>query len=514
MKTIFHNKMGFISLLLCLLAVVFGADASLAMADTTGATADEKGLNTDLSGTNGSATQIREGELADEEIDEYIAKFRPFLFPLDTDIRKMAKQQKVKSYEIEHYASGASMLSCKTNSQLNKTTENTATLPVASGNKKMFPKWATILVPEVMGGDGQLMLFVEENNGSTVTVSALNPIVESETDKIPLIPSGSTLMVCATAGTESQMQVAPENYQPRSNTVYLQKEITNIVLTDHWKEIAKKVPFVVQDVKDNALYNHRRKSARTAWVGVQTRRKRSAGATLGDEYVYTSRGVIRQVNNLYGLGADITFEDLVALTKMQFTDYSMSNEAEAYCGKNFIEKLLNIDFTKHHDISFSSNVELGIDIKKFRTTFGTLNFKWDPSLDDAGYADYCFIADIKNACHYYMVEEKEQHVDMKKGAGETREASRDIYTQIDCIALKGFNSILVGPSQKVLGGAGRAIDTNWATSASSLPTENLVDGMVVYLTAAASGFAAGSLVTYNLATTSWSLYNGEVKFSA
>ena len=513
MKNLFHTKMGFISLLLCLLAVAFGADASMAMADTTGAVADDKGLNTDLTGTNGSATQIREGELADEEIDEYIAKFRPFLFPLDTDIRKMAKQHKVKSYEVEHYASGSSMLSCTTNAGLNKTSSNTATLPVSSTNARMFPKWTTILVPAVMGGDGQLMLQVTNVSGTTVTVEALNPIIESSTAKIPAIASGSTLMVCANACTESQMHVAPENYQPRPSTVYLQKEITNIVLTDHWKEIAKTVPFVVQDVKDNALYNHRRKSARTAWVGYQTRIKRSAGDTLGDEYCYTSQGVIRQVNNLYGIGTTLTFEDLVALTKMQFTDYSMNNVAEAYCGKNFIEKLLNIDFTKHHDISFSSNVELGIDIKSFRTTFGTLNFKWDPSLDDAGYADYCFIADIKNACHYYMVEEKEQHVDMKKGAGENREASRDIYTQIDCIALKGFNSIFVGPSAKILGGAGKAADTNWATSASSLPTENLVDGMVIYLTAAASGFPAGSLVTYNLANTTWSLYNGEVHFS-
>ena len=102
---------------------------------------------------------------------------------------------------------------------------------------------------------------------------------------------------------------------------------------------------------------------------------------------------------------------------------------------------------------------------------------------------------------------------MKKGAGENREASRDIYTQIDAIALKGFNSILVGPSSKVLGGGGKSVDTNWATSASSLPVSSLTDGMVVYLTADASGFKKGSLVVYNLANTSWSLYNGEVSFA-
>jgi len=511
MKSIF-KQMSFLSIILCSLAMLFGADASLAMADTTGATADEKGITSDLTGTVASATQIREGELAQDEIDEYIAKFRPFLFPLETDIRKMAKQVPVKGYEIDHYASGASLLSCSTNAGLSKTASNTATLPVSSTNAKMFPQWSTILVPDVQGGDGQLMLRVDAVNGTTVTVSALNPIVETNTAKIPAIPSGSTLLVCANACTESQMQVKPENYQPRPSKVYLQKKITNIVITDHWKEIAKKVPFVLEDVKDNALYNHRRKAARTAWVGFQYRDKVDAGTNMGEEYVYYSSGVLRQFQSMYGIGNELTFADLIALTKMQFTDYSMNNEAEAYCGKNFMEKLLNIDFTKHKDVSFTSNLVMGVDIKAFKTTFGTLNFKWDPTLDDTGFSDFCLIADIKNAVRYVMVDDKQQHVDMKKGAGENREAARDIYTQIDAIALKGYNSILVGPSSKILGGAGRSVASGFATSASSLPASDLVDGMVVYLTADASGFKKGSLVTYNLATTSWTLYSGEVSF--
>jgi hypothetical protein len=233
---------------------------------------------------------------------------------------------------------------------------------------------------------------------------------------------------------------------------------------------------------------------------------------MGEEYVYYSSGVLRQFQSMYGIGNELTFADLIALTKMQFTDYSMNNEAEAYCGKNFMEKLLNIDFTKHKDVSFTSNLVMGVDIKAFKTTFGTLNFKWDPTLDDTGFSDFCLIADIKNAVRYVMVDDKQQHVDMKKGAGENREAARDIYTQIDAIALKGYNSILVGPSSKILGGAGRSVASGFATSASSLPVSDLVDGMVVYLTADASGFKKGSLVTYNLTTTSWTLYSGEVSF--
>lgn len=514
------NKISFVSLILLVFALAFGASFDVAMAaDTTGAVADDKGINTDLTGEVASAGQIREGDLAEPEVDQFIAKFRPFMFPLDTDIRKEARQSNVTGYEIEHYASGSAILECETNADLAKTATNTATLPIASTNYRMFPKYSTISVPDVAGYDetganvsGSLMLFVSASSDSGVTVEAINPVIESGTAKIPAIASGSKLIVCANACSESQMHVAPENYQPRPKTVYLQKKITNIVLTDHWMEIAKKVPFVKQDVKDNALYNHRRKCARTAWIGKKYRVKKQVSDTMGEEYIYFSEGVVRQIQSMYAYLDKITYEDLIAISKMQFTDYSVNNEASVYCGKNFMEKLLNIDFTKHKDVTFTANTVLGIDIKAFKTTFGTLNFKWDPTLDDVGYSEFAFVVDIKNAVRYVKVDNKEQHVDMKKGAGENREATRDIYQQIDCIALKGFNSVMVGPSHLIIPMSDKVVDASWATSVSELPVaeegETLPDGMRIYLTAAIGSWPAGSILVYDLENTVWKEFSG------
>lgn len=52
----FVGKQSFVSLLLLVLAVLFGADAAMAMAavDETGATVDDKGIKTDLTGTAAS----------------------------------------------------------------------------------------------------------------------------------------------------------------------------------------------------------------------------------------------------------------------------------------------------------------------------------------------------------------------------------------------------------------------------------------------------------------------------
>lgn len=519
----FLKRLDLLSVLFFGLAMLFGADAAMAMAvtddtaDAAGATKDEAGINTDLSGTAASATQIREGDLADPEIDEYISKFRPYKFALDTDLRKKAKQHKVKGYEVEHYASGSTPLNGTIYAQVTKAASVTLTVGthISKDDLKMLAPYSTLCLPNVMGYDeagtleeGALMLEVLERTANTVVLGPINGPIEGGEMKVPVIPASTEFMVCANACSESQMQVSPENYQPRPKTVYLQKKIVNMVMTDHFKEIVKKVPFYEQDLKDDALYNFRRKSSRTLWVGKQRKVKRLISDTMGEEFVYTSEGILRQITNMFAMQDTLSFSDLVAICKMQFTDYSVSNEAEVYCGKDFMEKLLNIDFTKHKDISFTAHQDIGIDIRSFNSTWGRLNFKHEQALDDLGYSNAAVVLDMKSATRYIKEEDKTQMVDMKKGAGETREATREIHTQIDCLALHGHNSILVGPTELLF----KFKDPSKATiltTAAELPSAP-ADGQVVYLTANNGGFAKGSLVQYSALTKTWTEYTGEI----
>ena len=105
----------------------------------------------DLQGTAASASQLRGGGLADEEYDEIIAKFRPFLFPLDTDIRKQAQQKKVTGYEVTHVQSGSSVLDCETTAEVTGGEQITLTKANISGKVAMFPAFSTILVQGVAG---------------------------------------------------------------------------------------------------------------------------------------------------------------------------------------------------------------------------------------------------------------------------------------------------------------------------------------------------------------------------
>lgn len=515
------HRMGIINMLLVLLAVCLGADAGMAMADATGAINDEKGNPTQLPDTPASATQIREGDLADPEIDSLIAKFRPYKWPLDTDIRLEAQQRKANGYEIEHYASAAQVLDFVTTGELTNDSAKEATVKLTVGTDalKTMAKDMLLYFPEIAcydekgGEDGKgLVCQITEKTSSEIKIEAINgPLKDGSSGDmyVPNIASGSKVIILSNAMAESQMICAPNNYQPRKRTVYLQKTGCNIVLTDEWKKIAKKVPFVEQDLRDDALYTFRRANARTNWVGKQSRRKVYQGETMHDEFVYTKEGVLRQITSLYGIQEALTFEDLIRLTKMQFTEFSMSNTARAYCGKNFNEKLLNIDFTKHHDVTFTSRMELGIDIKSFKTTFGTLEFVYDPTLDDIGYEDYCAIIDIKNAVRYVKESGKDYTVDMKKGVGENREATRDIHIESECLALRGFNAILVGPSDALMGRAGTKATIKF-TKSSTVPTEDLSDGMIVLLTAKDGEWEKDDVIVYDAGTKTWSAYSGEI----
>ena len=54
---------------------------------------------------------------------------------------------------------------------------------------------------------------------------------------------------------------------------------------------------------------------------------------------------------------------------------------------------------------------------------------------------------MDNAVHYVKKMEKETKQDLKTN-GENREAERRIIQTIDCVGLKGYNSILFGPASK------------------------------------------------------------------
>lgn len=540
------HKMGFLSLLLVAFATVLGADSSFAMAEvalagegdgngagfsqeyTTGAE-DTKGLETQHQGEGATAGAARAAGLEVEEIDQIIAKFRPFRFPLEWFITNRMTQQKATSYEQTHYRSGATVLEAVTGAEFSSTGTFAKKNVAFSVNVDAFVsgvesihEYDTIYVKDVMGyaddgetEDGGLFLFVTKKDEDSVRFAVINPPATVTAAGGLKIPSGTKLVICGNACSESQMIVDPETYLPSSDTLFLQKKISNIVMTDEWLEQARKVKFVQKDVVDNGLYNHKRKCARSHWLGRQFMTTINVkDAKIGNEPVYFERGILRQVNMSYMHdGEDYNWNDLIAISKMMFTENAANTTAVGLCGKNAMQRLLrlaaNVDVQR--SLKYERNDEMGVSIHKWHDGFGTIEFMLDPTLDDIGYQDFIVILDLENAVHYVKKIEAETSQDLKK-TGEAREAQRRIIQTIDCVGLKGYNSMIVGPASaaarvRALGGVSLNIITSDTLSGIKNPTE----GMVVYLTEADGEYMAEEAYQYKGG--SWVIYEGTVEES-
>jgi hypothetical protein len=193
---------------------------------------------------------------------------------------------------------------------------------------------------------------------------------------------------------------------------------------------------------------------------------------------------------------------------MMFTNNAANNKARVYCGKDYLEALMNIDFTVHKEIKFEVVDEGGITINGWRNNFGSLHFVHLPILDLVGMEEYALVVDIWNANRYVKEGEVTATIDMKQGAGgDNRQATREVYMRTDCICLKGYNAILVGPAEKMGMVAGLTAAQNIYQVSATLP-EGAKEGTVVYLTEANGGFAANDIVIKK--DGKWEIFNGDL----
>lgn len=484
----------------------------------------------DLTGSQASSTQLREGGLLDKEWDSEIVKFYPFKTPLLSIVRRMAKTVNIKNWSISHQRVGGETL----DGQIIKKIETADTIEINStnfsGSIRPFYKGTTVFASGVSGyapgsqtkTEGTLMLYVIEANGKKAVMQAVNgkPKVSGDTrDNLdnmtcPEIPVGTTFLAGASAASESQLTITPENFQPREKEVYVQKKLLNIVFTDDYEKVKKEQPITVADLKTDAIIKYNLRAERTYLLGCKSRFK----AETGDgqiEDVYTSEGIINQLTNTYSIGNTYTLGDMIAISKLQFTEFSENDRCFAFCGKNAIERLENIKLEGSHQNDFINHNEFDLTFKRFKDTFGSIDFVWTQTLDLMGMSDFMVIFDPKASRRYVKIGKKEQTNDMSKGGGEVRDAKRWIHQEADSVALRGYNSILVGPADKIAKIATESLGA--IISAKELP-KTPSKGMKVALTQDYTlkgsnsptddvKYEAGTVLYYT--GTAWTLYAGQ-----
>lgn len=477
----------------------------------------------DLTGSQASSTQLREGGLLEKEWDSEIVKFYPFKTPILSIVRQMAKTVNIKNWSVSHQRVGGETLDGQVTQKIvaGDTVEINSTN--FSGSIRPFYKGTTVIVSGVPGykegsktkTEGTLMLYVIESNGKKAVMQAVNGMPKNEGDTrenldnmtCPEIPVGTTLLAASSAASESQLTITPENFQPREKSVYVQKKLLNIVFTDDYEKVKKEQPITVADLKTDAIIKYNLRAERTYLMGIKSRFK----AETGDgqiEDVYTSEGIINQLTNTYAIGDEYTLSDLIAISKLQFTEFSENNRCFAFCGKNAIERLENIKLDGSHQNDFINHNEFDLSFKRFKDTFGSIDFIWAQTLDLMGLSDFMVIFDPKASRRYVKIGKREQTNDMSKGGGEVRDAKRWIHQEADSVALRGYNSILVGPASKINKIATESLGA--IISAAKLPATP-AKGMKVALTKdyvnGGTTYEAGTVYYYD--GSAWSIYAGQ-----
>lgn len=565
------HKLDVVSILLVTIAALLGADCGFAMAivepveqapaanpseniDPISETnpggrpadetpkPDEQGGKTQLQGKAATATDVRDAGLEAEDYDEDVDNFRKFRFPSETYFARRCRPVKVNSYIHGHYRSGSTDLEAiYTGSDVTITAgQNTSTtfinstkvlsLDVADfDNPDCLTEFSTVAINNVEGfrkddegnevSDGELVLFVlDHKDGSDkVKFRVLNgPINTTGSPTSITIPANARFYVMATACSESQMHVASETYLPEKFDVFLQKKIVTCVITDEFDEQNKKISLKTRNVLANAEYNFKRKCARSHWNGTKARVDVYVPETGNREAVYFENGVLRQIPMLYTHGAELTDDDLLAMTTLMFTNNSMSDDATVFCGKKAMQRFIKLvnSADKYKDVGKVEVNDYGIKVRNYKDNFGSFEFIWDPTLDDLGYEEYMIVLDLYHATRPYKRNDSKTTRDMSK-TGEAREAKEHNLCRIDCIALNGFNAIIVCPSSVALqaynlGG----IEANFQ-SVSALPTGSALTAdaktMKYYLTADDGNFKAGDVVEWDAELNGWVKFEGLIR---
>lgn len=483
------------------------------------------GLATHGSGEATTVSNSRElgSDIIDADVDDQIIGIASDESIIDTIKRKIRRQVRVSSFEVDHYLIDDKRSKAYTNETYNGIKATRAEIPFSTtGERKIFQEYYTAICKGVNGYDatGQielpgvdLMLFFVGKNSTTeapIAMAVNGPKVNSSDDYcvVPTIPAGTEVILLSSAAYETQKFIAPSTIVPVPERMYLQKQLCNSIVSDYFAAQKKRIQFSESQIAEAVLRQFRLESCRTAWVGQPGKFKVQAmDNAMGYQWDYFSKGIRWQFKRQYDLSSKITFADLLNLSMVKFTGFNCTKRAIWLLGKHLLNDIQKIDLTLHKNISMTGDKVFGIECTKIHTVFGDIDLIHDPTLDALGYAHCGGLIDENGLVRYYMKNE-----DAKTENVDGEEAKREVVMTIDCLCLKGYSHIWVNGSaaESDIPGASHV------TSAASLPgAPNLND--VVVLTAdvyhMVDGsqkvwFAAGSVVTFN--GTTWVEYTGEI----
>jgi len=484
---------------------------------STGLQTQVPGQATTVTGAAEATGGLAAGNFVQTDIDEELFKFNSDDTPL-MNLMLKAKRVSVNSPEVEHYMIDEPRYMITTTAELAESTAYQAELPLGKKDQKIPRPYTTLLVKGVDGyaKDGQtttpgkdLMLFVTGFNATTGNpiVIACNGIKDEASDeycRVPAIPSGTQIIILTNALYETQKVVDPDLIVPRPTTIYLQKRGMNQIVSDYFEAQKKAIPFSKALIAEQAITNFKVKSNRTLWASRASKFK--VDTKLGPQYVYTTEGVRWQFKKELQHSGKWTVEQIIALAKMFFTGEDVPKTAIMLAGKNLLEQIQCIDYSKHPEIQISTKTNpVGWTVTNFHTVFGDIQIKREPTLDRLGWSNSGALIGENRLVHYVYSNESSFNEKV-----EEEEASRSGLLVWDGLGLKGSCHIWIDGESETTSGNGTEF-VMWESDEAPTVTAG-TKSPVYYLLADCAGIGdsakAGEMWQYD--GKAWSEYSGEI----
>jgi hypothetical protein len=419
--------------------------ASAPVAGSAGLSTQLPGNSTTVSAAANATGGVAPGNFIEADIDERIFRYQSEDTALMSLMLK-AKRVPVQSPEVEHFMIDEQRSTFSTTAAVAEGTSNFFVLPLAAKDQNIPRDYHTLLIKGVDGysEDGQtktpgkdLQVFVTGRDTTTgnPVVRAVNGPKSSATDTFcttPAIPAGTKVKLLANALYETQKEVDPDLIVPQPSIVYLQKRGMNQVVSDYFDAQRKHVPFSSAIVAEQSILNFKRAGNRTLWAGRKGKFPVRV-PKLGEQMVYCTEGIRWQFKRELQQSGAWTIEKLIALAKMYYTGEDVPKSAILLAGKNLLESLQCIDFSKHPEIQIISTTNtLGWSVTRIHTVFGDIDIKREPTLDTLGWSNSGALIGEDRLVHYTY---SSQHEFSDRVEGE--EATRKGIVIWDGLALKG-----------------------------------------------------------------------------
>lgn len=425
-------------------------------------------LNTQAAGAPATVSAAAEatggisaGNFIESEIDDELFRFNSDDTPL-MNLMLKAKRVKVNSPEVEHYMIDEARSLLTVAQDVAESDKMQVVLPLVAQDQNLPRPFSTLLVKGVDGYNAEgtaatpgkeLMLFVVSvdpttNNPVVRAVNGRKSQIEDEYSSIPAIPAGTKVVILANSLYETQKEVDPDLIVPQPTKVYLQKRGMNQVVSDYFESQKKRIPFSKAIIAEQAIANFKVRGNRTLWAGRAGKFKMNV-PRMGLQYVYCTEGLRWQFKRELMHKGKWSVEDVIALAKMFFTGEDVPKTALLLAGKNLLEQIQCIDFSKHPEIQISTKLNpLGWTVTNFHTVFGDIEIKREPTLDRLGWSNSGALIGEDRLVHYVYSAE---HSFSDRVEGE--EATRNGILIWDALALKGSCHIWIdGDSDKATDG--------------------------------------------------------------